>query len=341
MKKTTTIAVLTSLLLISLVSATQVQIKGETNGSSIFETTFINDEIINSQYIEINGKGYWQVFYDDGSSELLEVKEYIKSNEDKWSQDEKGTSLGSVVNLIKNAVSWLKGENEHATDEAIATGEYLDEYFASDEDTYYLYMEIQNLKLRVESLENTIEETSSEAYCQGKLEVLEKYKLGSVTCGDTVYVNHKKSPITGNDIIYGIKGVDPKSLGVGNLDQVSFKGSESNPEFLIEGILIPKEIKADEPFEIVVRVRNVGETEGESQISLKLPSDWVSKEDYVTVNVKKDEFKDVVFSVTPDNNPGLVNVNLEYEKNGEKVELSSQKHWLYPKISLLDKIWKK
>jgi len=339
MKKT--IAILTSLLLISLVSATQVQIRGETNGSSVFETTFINDEIINSQYIEINGTGYWQVFYEDGSSELLEIKEYIKNNEDKWSEDEKGTSLGSVVNLIKNAILWLKGENEHATDEAVATGKYLDDYFASDQDTYYLYMEIQKLKLRIESLENTLEETSSEAYCEGKLEVLDKYKLESVTCGDTVYVNHKKSPITGEDIIFGIKPSLPQITEEGNMNQVSFKGSESNPEILIEEIVIPKEIQANEEFNLKVKVKNVGETSGDVKLSLNLPLNWISEPDSHSLNVPKDEIKEIVFSVKPDYKSGLVNVHLEYEKGEVKVGLNSQKHLIVPKSSLIDKIWKK
>ena len=129
--------------------------------------------------------------------------EYITQNEQSWRADEKGISSQEAVNLIEGAINWLLGKNKDPYESEVRIGKSLDNYFASDKDTYYLFLRLQDLEYRVEAMENTMENISNTAYCQGKLDVLTKYNLTGVSCGDTYYHNHFKSP-TGEDIIYGI-----------------------------------------------------------------------------------------------------------------------------------------
>ena len=138
---------------------------------------------------------------------LNSMGEYINQNQNQWASDDKGISLDQLTYFIDGAVNWLLGKekNPYPQERMIATS--LDQYFASDQDTYYLYLKMKDLELRVEALENAVNTINPDVQCQGKLQVLEKYNLSAVSCGDTLYHNHFKDP-TGQDVIYGIGPVN-------------------------------------------------------------------------------------------------------------------------------------
>ena len=144
---------------------------------------------------------------------LKEMNEYIGENEGKWSMDEKGISTSTVASLIQRAIDWLLGKNSHPSDTEKRIATNLDSYFASDRDTYYLLLRIRDLEFRVESLENAMNEIAADEYCRGKLEVLVKYNLTGVSCGNTYYHNHMKSS-NGEDIIIGITPANEEEVKV-------------------------------------------------------------------------------------------------------------------------------
>ena len=132
---------------------------------------------------------------------------YIEENEEKWSTDIEGVSRKGISNMIEGAIEWLLGLNLSPLKEEVEIGRSLDRYFASDRDTSYLLKRLNELTLRVEALENTMNEVASEAYCRGKLKVMLDYDLQGVKCNETTYFNHQYSP-TGEEMIIGITPVD-------------------------------------------------------------------------------------------------------------------------------------
>ena len=152
---------------------------------------------------------------------------YISENEQGWSKDT-DFSYNSLVITIRNAMDWLTGKNKNPTDDETDIANSIDSYCASDKDVYYLVRRINDLQLRVEALENTMEQINETAYCQGKLEVLETYGLAAVKCGDTTYHNHIESPITGESMILGITPDNGGSTGNNGGEQIPEDGySES------------------------------------------------------------------------------------------------------------------
>jgi len=133
---------------------------------------------------------------------------YISEQESTWSADRYGIGIQTVLDFFKGAVDWLLGLNKLANPYEMELGMTLDRYFASDMDTFYLNARINEIDLRVQVLENTMEEIASEEYCRGKLETMLEYNLDWVICGDTTYQNHMKSSMTGEDVIFGITPVE-------------------------------------------------------------------------------------------------------------------------------------
>jgi hypothetical protein len=152
------------------------------------------------------------------------LEEKISGNEEGWETDRVGISSERVVKLIRDAVLWLLGKNPDAMKDEKDIGTYLDSYFASDKDTRYLLDRVNKLDLRVEALENTMNDVASDAYCKGKLKVMLDYGLQGVKCNDTTYFNHHYSP-TGEEMIIGITPVNEN-------------GEEEKPE-------IPEEIPTE------------------------------------------------------------------------------------------------
>jgi len=138
---------------------------------------------------------------------LNSLGSHVGQNEGQWMTDGSGANYNDIASLIEGAINWLLGKNKTPTEYEARVANSMDSYFASDADTYYLLMRIQDLEYRVEALEKTANKLSADAYCQGKLEVLVENGLESVSCGDTFYHNHMKDPSTGEDIVVGLTPV--------------------------------------------------------------------------------------------------------------------------------------
>jgi hypothetical protein len=140
-------------------------------------------------------------------------QEYIGQHESQWSTDiiGGGISISDVIYYLQGATSWLIGK-EGTPDEFKEIGVILDEYFASDYDTYVLSQQIQDLQIRVKMLEYTMEEIASDAYCQGKIDVMKEYNLSWIKCGKTssYYWNVDPDGWQGNDVI-GITPIGDES----------------------------------------------------------------------------------------------------------------------------------
>lgn len=132
-------------------------------------------------------------------------QEYIKKNEGTWSTDLIGGGIqqGDLFTILKAAVDWLKGGGDTVYTKAKDIGMVLDSYFASDKDVWFLSNKINQLELRIEALERTVEKTSSEEYCQSKIAMMKDYNMTSVKCGtnSTVYWNAKKQGFDNYDTI--------------------------------------------------------------------------------------------------------------------------------------------
>ncbi|MDD5254169.1 MAG: hypothetical protein PHG05_03670 [Candidatus Nanoarchaeia archaeon] len=124
-----------------------------------------------------------------------------------------GSTGGGILNTITHkfvkAMQWLSGGRKGIPGEqekAIALA--MDGYFASDQDTQFLYDHIKILSMRIEALENTMDEVQKEAYCQAILDVMHKYNLRTATCGEKTFYNHMKDPLTGEDLVISIEKIE-------------------------------------------------------------------------------------------------------------------------------------
>jgi len=231
-------------------------------------------------------------------------QKYISEHEKGWSEDTEGIEYENVADIIAGAINWLMGNNPFADDYEKEIGSSLDSYFASDNDVRYLMLRINDLQLRVEALENAIEEVAAEEHCEGKLKVLAKYGLKGVTCGDTTYLNHLQSPMTGEDVIFGITPVNGET-------QEPEETEEYIPEAAmdISPLTLPSKIKAYEAFELEVLVKNVGDAEGTDDITLILPEGWTVDKIVETVTLDVSEATIIEFSITPNDKGGEISVS--------------------------------
>jgi len=151
---------------------------------------------------------------------------YIQEHEGKWSEDKYnpgGILPHELIYYIKGAISWLKGETG-TPEQFIEIGTALDSYFASDRDVAIIgnrvLSDIEMLKIRVEALEMTMERIAPDEFCQVKIEIMEKYGLVSVKCGEesTWYY---MIPDSNSEKGYYIMGITPVD------------GNEQAPEELV------------------------------------------------------------------------------------------------------------
>jgi len=132
-------------------------------------------------------------------------QDYINQHQGQWSQDLVGGGIqqGDLVSIFQAAIDWLNGKGDSVYSQAKNLGMVLDSYFASKRDVWILLNKINQLEIRVEALERTMENISADAYCQGKLEVMNEYNLTGVKCGanSTLYWNAKKAGFDNYDTI--------------------------------------------------------------------------------------------------------------------------------------------
>lgn len=158
-----------------------------TNGKGILDTMYQDDIITNVQHFEIDGVGYVKVIYQNGDSRIMELEEYIKSQETQWSQDKWNRDFTSYDLLwhITQGVEWFLGIGNYATPVQKEIIWQLTKIFV----TKYEY---NLLLLRVEALERTLETVHSEAYCQAKIDMMVEYGMAIVECNGTIYHNQEQ-----------------------------------------------------------------------------------------------------------------------------------------------------
>jgi len=74
-------------------------------------------------------------------------------------------------------------------DEELIIAGSLDSAFISHSEGQYLLDLIQQLSIRVEALERTLEEVHGDSYCDNKISVIKDYGLPAVACDDTTFYN--------------------------------------------------------------------------------------------------------------------------------------------------------
>lgn len=180
------------------VKATYVDTGMEFNGTKgILDVMFQNENIINIQHFEVEGTGYVRIIYDDNSSKVIELEDYIKQNENNWINN-RDFSSHNLLWHIKKGVEWFLGLGWATDTQKQIIWQLMRVFVTQNEHDYTTQM----LTMRIEALENTLMQTRAEAYCQGKIEVMKKYNLTRVTCGNTTYYPPK---IIGNQsMIIGI-----------------------------------------------------------------------------------------------------------------------------------------
>ncbi|MCX6820893.1 MAG: hypothetical protein NT016_03010 [Candidatus Aenigmarchaeota archaeon] len=119
-----------------------------------------------------------------------------------------GASQQDVASYITGAIDWLAGRTKDAPAGYKAVGSALGSYFATKQDLAMVadnsYGNINRLGIRLEAVERTLERITPEEYCQVKVELMLKYNLSAVKCGEnsTFYykIPNSNSP-NGYDII--------------------------------------------------------------------------------------------------------------------------------------------
>jgi len=87
----------------------------------------------------------------------------------------------------------------------------------------------------------------------------------------------------------------------------------------IVNLIIPPDVNANEPFELGVEVKNIGDVEGEDDILLALPEDWTTDKWGERVSLEPDETTIIYFTITPNEDPGEIAVgsSTDFEVSGE------------------------
>jgi uncharacterized protein (DUF1499 family) len=123
-------------------------------------------------------------------------------------------TLEDLTYAVKMSIDYINGAVKDVPSRWLQFVAELDKYFATDKDAAYLNdrintLEQQNfmLSVRLEALENTMEDLNGDAYCQNKIDVMAKYGLTGVKCGknSTWYYNTDK----GSNGQTGIIGITP------------------------------------------------------------------------------------------------------------------------------------
>jgi hypothetical protein len=130
-------------------------------------------------------------------------QEYINNNQGNWSLVGGGMQPGDLLSVLRDAVGWLMGSGSTTYSQSRDIATTLDSYFASDRDVTILVNKINQLDMRIQALERTMENVSAEAYCQAKLDMMKEYNLTGVKCGtnSTMYWNAKKAGFDNYDTI--------------------------------------------------------------------------------------------------------------------------------------------
>jgi hypothetical protein len=118
---------------------------------------------------------------------------YMSQNENTWSTDS-GLTLPDLVRYITGAVNWLMGKDANAPEGYKQMGVAMDSYFASDRDVWVLVNKINELEIRIQTLEKTMERIASDPYCEVKKEALLNYNLTYVKCGENSTIYARVNP---------------------------------------------------------------------------------------------------------------------------------------------------
>jgi hypothetical protein len=130
-------------------------------------------------------------------------QKYINQNQAQWSSDTVGMQGTDIFNYFKAVVNWLNTGEVSIYPNVEDVGTLLRNYFATNKDVHTLANKVKELEIRIEALERTMENTSSEEYCQSKIDLMKEYNLTGVRCGinSTIYWNAKKSNFNNYDTI--------------------------------------------------------------------------------------------------------------------------------------------
>ena len=288
------ITLLFGLILFStLASATVMNQLIEINGVLYMNTTFGDGSSKLVQVVYVDGVAYLNITYDDGSSGLEALSNYITEHEGQWSTDTVGgggITLNDVVNLIIEAVNYLKGLTG-TSNQAIQIANTLDSYFASDYDVYVLSNQLSQYDIRIQALEKTMNTIAEDAYCNAKMELMLEYNLSWIKCGEksTYYYRVDANQWNGNDIV-GIKLVPEIETSAPNITVVKLD--------------VP-ELKAGENNTVTVTLKNEGDKIGSVNVSLNLPADWQSYPEFQQIGISPNETKTIEFLVfVPSNASG-------------------------------------
>ena len=295
------ILLLVSTLAFAAVGATSVNTTMATNGTTKLGVDIATDNVLSKQYFEVDGVAYIRIEFNDGSSQVQELAEYIQQNEAKWSidtdTDTSGASLRELVNHVKYGVDWFLGLSRTASSSQKELIYQLSRMFVTKPELERLRIENEQLQLRIEALERTIEEANPEEYCQGKLDMMLDYDMRWVTCGDTKYHNHLIDPLTGEDIVVAIAPMNIEPENILDGDQDGSDGKTAKIDIL--SITVPDRVKANEEFLLLVTVKNVGDAPGSDIIILSIPDGWTSDASSGLVSLDPGEETTLEVLVTP------------------------------------------
>ena len=303
MKKMFELGALVILLLVltlATAKATSVNTTMATNGSTKLGVDIATVTVVSKQYFEVDGIAYIRIEFNDGSSQVQELAAYIQQNEESWTidRDSPGMLLRELINHVRYGVEWFLGLNKYASEAEKEFIYQLSRVFATKPELEQLRIENQQLKLRIEALERTMEELNPEVYCQGKLEMMVDYDMRWVTCGETKYHNHLIDPLTGEDIVVAIAPIDvvPETTVLDGEPDVS-NGRPAKVD--IQSIEVPGAVEANEEFLLLVTVKNVGDASGSDIIIISIPDDWTGDSMSELIALDPGEETTLEFGVTP------------------------------------------
>jgi len=209
---------------------------------------------------------------------------------------------------------YFYGTEYHPAGENIFTS--LNSVFVNRAEGQVINDKLDNLNMRVLTLERTMEKVNATAYCEGKMSVLKEYNLSWVKCGtnSTYYYNVDPKQFGGNDII----GIDvsetpkaPEEPKIASIDITKFDVSD---------------VTAGSNAKVLMVVKNNGNAEGTVKISLIISEEWNYEKSYEVV-LHPGEEQTFAFTIfVPAKASGVVKItgNAAYNSGSDAIETSRE-----------------
>jgi hypothetical protein len=112
----------------------------------------------------------------------------------------------------------------------------------------------------------------------------------------------------------------------------------SPPKLSISDIVVPEEVKENEPFNISFEVKNEGLVDQQVSLKVVAPEDWKVEPVEQNLSVKANSSELLIFTLTPTNTSGEISVFLQYPYKTQILNLTKAGPYIIPSVAEMPKV---